>query len=258
MSNIDPSFPPKLFKYRSLTGCGLEWTRQLIVEGKLWFASPRDFNDPFDTLPDVRMEGSPLERRARIQQMVMDNTPGLSPEERRAKVETMEAMSPEEWQSALEQTVRDAATATAVCSFTTRVDDVLMWSHYADHHRGLCVRFSTGSPYFEASLPFPVRYQSERPVIDWMKPNLEQELIDILLTKAAFWAHEGEWRQIETGAGARQLPRAVIEAVYLGCRASCATRDLVRAWLEGLDWPVELHVAREAHSTFSLEFDQIR
>lgn len=253
----DRAIPWHLFKYRSLSGESLKWTRELILQGKLWFPSPLDFNDPFDTLPDIRIEGTRDQLQRRVRRLVRSNRPDLP---RGARLELSEYIISKglpAMRAYLEDAVRQTASELAVCSYTTRVDDILMWSHYADQHRGICVRMSTRSPFFMTSLPFPVRYQETRPAIDWMADELDTELIDILVTKASLWKHEREWRQLEKGPGIRRLPDRTLEAIYLGCRISSEDRQLVLQWVKDLTWPVEIHAAKPSRSAFALEFERL-
>jgi len=46
----------------------------------------------------------------------------------------------------------------------------LMWSHYADNHRGICLEFDTTNPLFSDALE--VAYRSEYP--RWVPHEMEQ------------------------------------------------------------------------------------
>jgi hypothetical protein len=248
--------PAHLFKYRSLAGRNLQLVRELIVGGSLWFSSPLAFNDPFDTLPDVDVSGSPRQLRKRVRGIVRDNRPNFSRQQRLRLAAEMEARPERDRKADLQRAVFETVSDMAVCSFASRPDDVLMWSHYADHHRGLCVQIGTRNDYFARSLPFPITYQKERPSIPWLQDRPPEALLEALLTKADFWSYEREWRQVERTPGIRGLPAGAVEAVYLGCRSSQEDRAQVASWVKSLTWPVEVYVGRPSPKAFTLEFDK--
>lgn len=85
----------------------------------------------------------------------------------------------------------------------------LMWSHYADNHRGLCIEydFSAFDP-FTARVTFaPVIYSPNRPQVpekllnDVATDQLDRQdyrfLASTLFTKDSVWQYESEWRIVK-------------------------------------------------------------
>lgn len=107
-------------------------------------------------------------------------------------------------------------------SFSETHLDVLMWSHYADEHRGFCVEYNTnyieqGNMIWEHL--FPVVYSTKRRIkknISEVARELKQltrdrednnekdynenlsDCMALFLSKGEMWAYEGEWRIIFT------------------------------------------------------------
>ena len=111
----------------------------------------------------------------------------------------------------------------------------LMWSHYADSHRGFCVEYDFGTPNRAtlSLLPLPVVYSHDRPLVPWYvafnntPENIMAANKDILLgllTKDSSWEYEREWRLlIDTKKPALcQMPK--ITCGYLGACISDANR----------------------------------
>lgn len=71
--------------------------------------------------------------------------------------------------------------------FSKQWDNPLLWSHYADMHRGICLGFEVD----ERGLR-PVRYVTERP--DLRIPPTIESMEEILFTKFKDWQYEEEWR----------------------------------------------------------------
>ncbi|WP_120366764.1 DUF2971 domain-containing protein [Acinetobacter cumulans] len=106
---------------------------------------------------------------------------------------------------------KDIRKHVAVTCFSTDPLNILMWSHYADNHKGFLVEFKFPKEYFHASFlhlknfPLPVRYTDEFPSIklewDFVKSRHNSSIWvnfsnKMLLTKAKCWGYENEFRMI--------------------------------------------------------------
>jgi hypothetical protein len=109
----------ELFKYRAVN----EYTLALLSTGAVYFSSPAEFNDPFDT----RF----VERDLRAQQQQLER-------ERRAQG-TDAALLGVAMMNAFEREHRAGGVKTRIYCVSEIVDSILMWSHYADSHCGICV-----------------------------------------------------------------------------------------------------------------------
>ncbi len=107
----------------------------------------------------------------------------------------------------------------------------LMWSHYADSHKGFCVEYDYSS-LTEAemlSLPLPIIYAKGRPLLPW-KAALDNTLENIseataqitlgLLTKDDEWKYENEWRILVSSIGSTEFEMPKISCIYLGAAIS--------------------------------------
>jgi hypothetical protein len=104
----------------------------------------------------------------------------------------------------------------------------LMWSHYADEHRGLCIEYDTtqiAHPDLAA-----VDYRSPRSVkvsdlIEWkLNGSAEAEsrvYNTFFFSKASGWKYEKEWRDIHPSSGAHDTGFSIV-AVYFGLRCDSA------------------------------------
>jgi hypothetical protein len=95
----------------------------------------------------------------------------------------------------------DSYSTRGVTCFSETPDNTLLWSHYGGDHRGLCLEFDTSSPWL--SKLHKVRYTDEIPefnVADELGGE-NSRIVEPLLTKAACWSYEEEWRAIHHTAG---------------------------------------------------------
>jgi hypothetical protein len=92
----------------------------------------------------------------------------------------------------------DGVARQGVVCLSTQPANMLMWSHYAESHKGIALRFNVDMRLLAAELPgrwvpVPVHYAMQYPKVNWFelseRPTL---LMSILGTKAKAWEHEQE------------------------------------------------------------------
>src|SRR5690625_7651294 len=100
-----------------------------------------------------------------------------------------------------------------ICSFSTRVDSLLMWGHYADSHQGICVEYDVKEIIRNKQIPhslFPVIYDdSPLDIAEHLENKIEaaehsEDLATLLATRnAQDWAYEHDWRLLSIRNGHR-------------------------------------------------------
>jgi hypothetical protein len=99
----------------------------------------------------------------------------------------------------------------------------LMWSHYSNNHRGICLEFDKNNPLIEKARP--VRYKKTYP--EWTPQDLMVDPLALLFTKAMDWCYEREFRIIATSLEGPTkldgnfvtLPVGALTAIILGCES---------------------------------------
>ncbi|MFN7028418.1 MAG: DUF2971 domain-containing protein [Sphingopyxis sp.] len=118
----------------------------------------------------------------------------------------------------------------AVTCFSEIGDSLLMWSHYADQHSGVCLIFEQLSEH-RVFFSFPVEYREDRPVADVAKlaDSDHSFLRASALTKAKCWEYEREHRMFMTATppGYQAFPRDALVGIILGARMNERDRGLV-------------------------------
>lgn len=119
----------------------------------------------------------------------------------------------------------------AAC-FSTENDSVLMWAHYADSQKGICIAYDFnqwGKEALQRKLLFPVAY-SNVPVdvsdlVDNQKDKiaeypLDEAVLCAAINKSDVWKYENEWRMIIVLDGKTQrIPLNILvnpTAIYFG------------------------------------------
>ena len=201
-----------------------------LTNGTMKFACPADFNDPFDCLPHYDTES--INQIAKTRPEIFKNAAqlrGYSPAERVRRKPQLIA----ELRQRIEggDFARDLLSSVGVVSLSTDALNILMWSHYADFHRGFVLEFRI--PVMghredvplavDRLLPNPVSYSKERPHIK-MGAEAPHDLVNkCLLTKSTDWEYEKEERVIDhiRGPGIYLYRRnEVLSSVISGLRIS--------------------------------------
>lgn len=107
-----------------------------------------------------------------------------------------------------------------------------MWAHYADNHRGVCVRFDLGKDEEISDMLFPVEYSEEYPKLNFIEVYTFGNFEELYLTKSNEWKYEDEWRIVRTkhftipgekesdekNYGKLSFGKEIITEVIFGCK----------------------------------------
>ncbi|MED5594538.1 DUF2971 domain-containing protein [Janthinobacterium sp. P210006] len=83
---------------------------------------------------------------------------------------------------------------TGILSLASSWDNILLWSHYAKHHTGICIGFNRTKDVFRTAQK--VSYYSDFPIIMRPQDSPDTILEKTFLRKSLCWAYEKEWRVI--------------------------------------------------------------
>jgi Protein of unknown function (DUF2971) len=243
----EQNLPARIYKYR----CDNSYTRTNLESNCVWTCSPTKYNDPYDSWLSM-----PSNVLAQLLEQSLEK-----------KTEKAKKYSGDISQVALNtaknlKIFRDLAKG---CSFSEVHDSILMWSHYSDHHRGLCIEYDlTPLPFhhaFRRNL-YPVFYSAD--LYDLTKfaealagpgQNFKPMMpLLAMLYKFEGWQYEREWRfvrevpqmQADTVASAPAPSR-----VFLGTRFDvsgskelldiCKDKKIPLSKMEMTDDKYELH-----------------
>lgn len=276
--------PRRLYKYRAFSDRALN----MLVFDKLYYADPTTFNDPLDTQPTLVPDLSAVELEWCLQELVQNRVRA----ELQAAAKTLRysgvrtaAHIEEKAQLQATRLISDAhyhatnpdfdgvdgLTITlgghiqdellrrydrGVVSLAERATCPLMWSHYGDQHRGICVGYSV--PDEAVNLLLKVQYGGSRAVPARLLSRMlhgdasaEAELdAGVLGVKARSWAYEREWRLVDA-RGLRDSPLEIEEIIF-GMRCEPAVKFVVARALEKRGRPVNLFEMSEVAGTFRL------
>lgn len=140
--------------------------------------------------------------------------------------------------------------------------NLLMWSHYADSHRGVCLEFDLRNDVMCSALG--CNYSAVFPALRPFDTG-EESALSVLLSKAECWSYEMEYRivaqersQAVTGGtlmtddSLLRIPEGAIASVIVGCQADYqAVEAVVRKARPGL----RVRCATRAPDNYALEIE---
>lgn len=225
--------PKRLYKYRVFNVN----TLRLLDQAEVYYANPNSFNDPLDSNPTVYVDTDLSTLEKLLYRMLLEKE---GKEQAVQKMGNHRYMSTEygdyktdpetaayytrRLASHVDDLLSQELGSHGVLSLARRWDCPLMWSHYADEHRGICIEYDLSDTEF--SNLRAVSYNSPRAIkvsdlVAW-KVNKNSEAKEKILrtfffAKAPQWRYEHEWRDLSTSTGPSSAP-AQISAVYFGLR----------------------------------------
>lgn len=118
----------------------------------------------------------------------------------------------------------------------------LMWAHYANNHKGICIQYKTTPSNLIDTKDRVVRLLN----VNYSKSifiNAKTSFIDSLVVKSKHWQYEKETRLIMYSRKEEdryfQLPDFEIEAVYMGYKIGHKQRDFIKRLLR--ESPIKLY-----------------
>jgi len=229
------NLPEIVYKYRTWED---KFHKRILTNNELYMASPKLFNDPFDCRipPDFihlsENEANQYMTDLFIRHFYVNELAHCDMAETKKKFESR-FMNRRKFQKEAEKlkfAIEDESYG--ILSLCTIWNGILLWSHYANHHRGFCVGFWTEKLANLGTLGRfgPVDYKIKFPSIKPVVPKEEtQSLIQAFIqthTKSINWEYEEEFRFVNIFEKDRQhlrtiqFPDDVFAEVILGISIS--------------------------------------
>lgn len=177
-----------VYKYLSI-----ESALKVLENSTLKFSSPHNFNDPFDCKVNINIDGGYQEIYNYLCRANKNRDISIS---QLKNIATELATNPIAKYRYLVETIEQAINEMKICCFSEVYDSILMWTHYANNHTGICFKFDISKDLACFSLPLKVKYAKE-----FHEFNLFNEyssgITNMPRYKSEEWAYEREIRMIK-------------------------------------------------------------
>lgn len=209
--------PEKLYRYRPLKKPDQEILA--IENAYVWCAAYSTLNDPME---GAYSSSEPLKKSADYKQVRRE--------------------------------IRNKKSVIGISSFSESHDLELMWAHYADQFRGICIEYNM----YDLLRKLPdgaefvrMHYDEKGPIVRRSKKPVEELAKKVFSVKSYRWQYEREWRLFDQlGAVSYQSAKCVTK-VYLGSRISNKNRGAVTRVLGNLGIPWQEMSIKQYSITFS-------
>ncbi|MGG7077369.1 DUF2971 domain-containing protein [Clostridium sardiniense] len=237
---INNNYPKSFYKYKEIN----DYTLDMIKEGMIWASNPDSFNDPYDCLLDfdaIEVIRGKFRKKNLVQIKEIDK-------------ESLKIITHK-----IEYAMEKIKKEIAIICLSEENNNILMWSHYANNHQGVCFEYD-GNEVCEFSEIYPIVYIKEN--ID-----LSESLIDIdphgiqkkIMIKSSVWEYEKEWRIIlnnsepEKSGGLIKFPK--IKSIYLGCKTKEEDKEKIIALAK--EKGINVYQMKMKRNQFKLEYSEI-
>jgi len=235
---IDDKPPPILYKYARWDR---EYHKRLITMPEIYFASAREFNDPFDCGIYQRYDLVGHPENMSLQKEILEKRNGIF-------------------------------------ALSSNKENILMWSHYSNAHRGFCIGYHSGilKSYLRAALLdkkdlvinlFKILYEKTYPVIN-PAPQLSSgtygRVKQQLSTKYNIWNYEDEWRYVLSSGSlvgplnerVFRIPIEAIAEINLGLQMQSSDIAEIIFELKRLKYAGKIYRASKEEFDFRLKFEK--
>lgn len=247
------------YKYRSLQS---PFTKSIFEKAEIFYAAPKDFNDPFDCNLRVHTNGSTDQDWEEYFDKLIALDPSATAALQQAKREKWWNTQPGFKDSLGKAQHQKHYEQSSVFCFAKKGNSIPMFSYYADGHCGVAVEFQfddlhvpCGVPSIDPTQPTilydnkivfrDVEYPSSYPELNYHKVyGTDQLLRSLLFTKHHEWSHEEEFRIFRRNvpASSVQFDKSLLTRIVFGCKAKQDQVDLVRGWI--VDWPTDVVLSK--------------
>jgi Protein of unknown function (DUF2971) len=249
-----------LFKYTKL-----DFLLRILDKCELYFPSPVTFNDPFDCRIHPRFDDDAAVCRYYERSLKAKKVPRAERRRLTKQVRPGRALA----EQAFELAAEDIRKTRGVLCLSEVNNDILMWSHYAEKHSGVCLRFDPASEFLKEARP--VHYADKYPKMDFIRvledlaadgairERADEELSTTLfLTKSSHWKYEHEWRVgmfslTESTVGFRPFPPEALAGIIFGVHTPQPAIERVKSRVRLSRCKPELFRAEVSRTDFALD-----
>ena len=251
----------KFYKYRSLD----RHTEKIFTHYQMYFPKPLECNDPFDCrVPVSFSDGTKVQYRELLEKIlpIASEQQGLSltADQLKKTVEHhLQSENLEQIVTGIEKgIIHEVLNNNGIFCMSEKNDDILMWSHYAGNHSGFCLEIPHDGIFKMAK---KVIYSESFPNINYFESTEDELREGVLLTKAASWSYEKEWRilqrNITPGVHSFEKPN-FLTGVIFGLWMTDENKQKIRKWAKQGNHEVKFYQIQKREGAFGFDVSLIQ
>ena len=219
--------------------------RDMVLNNRFQLSLPSKLNDPFDCKTLFTVKGATFEDLKEYYENTIVRYGDPRDAELAQKALQVAKSDPQKAirhlrQRYIENHMAELDQFGILCLFLPSNDempqDILMWSYYADGHKGFCLQFDK-KVLQESFICKPVEYHHQYPSFREIAAKEDEELAELLLfRKSTRWKHENEWRILSsrdiTNDFYLSFPPSAFVGMIFGCEADDQDMKDVVDWAD--------------------------
>ena len=256
-------FPKTLYKYRSWDN---KFHKSILTNNEVFLSSAELFNDPFDAKVPFRYDEKEMTDDnifIKLYQVGKESWPELSEKELIDKCYEQQKTGIFKddrcWKNKSQEIIDSFNKTYGILSLTPKSNNLLMWSHYADSHKGFCIGFDTKLLAKSINGLFGNVNYSDKVPVQSMFAKPMQNCIAYLMTKSKEWEYEEEYRITKIFASNTpvRFPKEAIKEVILGLSISEENRNEITNIVKEHYTTAKLFQSIRSDKMFKIELEEI-
>lgn len=194
-----------------------------LINNEIWFSNPNNFNDPFDCNLKCNYVTDSFfkERTENLLREAYNSAIRNESFFKEHKILTLISDSHEqkrkEETDRINKQLQDKVSQTGISCFSKTHLNIVMWSHYSDNHRGVCLAFNASEKVFFDKC-HEVRYVEDFPNTDSILGVDDNSQNFLFSTKSKDWEYEQEVRVIKRSNSLVKFDPNSLEKIYFGAK----------------------------------------
>lgn len=233
--------PRYLYKYWPVSS-----VLRFLGNHKIMFSQYTDFNDPFECAANVDADNSADEWEVYLKSQ---NASAKNIHDALNEITKNPGKAAATIRNAIHATIINCG----IFCMTSQPDNLLMWAHYADWHKGACLKFDLLEDVSSFNFPKAVKYSNEYYRYNYLREQTNASIA--IWHKSEDWAYEQEHRVIKLGFhGLCEVNPNAVKEIIFGCRCSDGDKSAIRnAGVKDLYTNLVFRQASMSNSKYQIE-----
>lgn len=238
-----------LYRYISID----EHFDNIITKREVYFNNPSKFNDPFDC-NYILDTTSTVEEKTNFITMLIENIPVFVPGDINTLF-TKIINNPDLFDRKVNISKDKSLARLGVLCFSKTNENPLLWAHYSDKHRGVCLIYDTQKDKILFDRTMEIMYRANYPKINFIKERARFD--ELVLTKSNDWIYEQEVRAIKTNFGIQNFHKDSLIGIIFGCKTDPNEIKRIKDLLTANNFNITTQKAMLRKASYGLDFVDI-
>jgi len=243
---------PTIFKYHQIN----KFFYDLLINNELWFSDPLSFNDPFDCNLNIDANNNTKDIEKYYKAAFWNKQENSDIDTKALKDSNFS--NKKAFQRKLNSMSKEIFKKLGISCFAQTKNNLLMWAHYADEHKGAVLEFNYEKDHTLFNSLKKVSYIPAYPAYNYTT-NRNSIVSVLILNKSKHWEYEEEIRLIKSNSGLYIFNPNSLAAIYFGARTPTKQISTIKNLIISLGKydHVKLYKAELNKTSYDLKYKEI-